>query len=121
MVKISFKRKLALAAMLCLSVFMIIIAIVRVAGSLLPGDITDTVWLFFWQTMEAAVAVIMVALTGFRSLFYTDPVKQSRNGHGATYGNDHPLRPIINKVDEYNQLNESRDPSLAHSESGFAV
>lgn len=121
MVKISLKQKLALAAMLCLSVFMIIIAIVRVAGSLLPGDITDTVWLFFWQTMEAAVAVIIVALTGFRSLFHTDPVKQNRSGQGATYGSDHPLRPIMNTSDKYNQLNKSRDASLAQSESGFGI
>ena len=69
MVKIDLRRKFALATILCLSVFMIIIAIVRVAASVLPGGVTDTAWLFFWQTMEAAVAVITVSLTAFRSLF----------------------------------------------------
>ena len=77
--RIDFRRKLILAAMLCLSVFMIIIAIVRVTASELPGGVADTSWLFFWQTMEAAIAVIMVALTGFRSLFYAEPSTRKRS------------------------------------------
>ena len=54
---------------------MIIIAVLRVALSKLPGSllapsgVTDTVWVFFWQGVEAAVAIIMVSLTTFRSIF----------------------------------------------------
>ena len=83
MVKIDLRRKFALAAVLCLSVLMIIIAIVRVAASSLPGGVTDTAWLFFWQTMEAAVAVITVSLTAIKSLF-------GQNAAGSSKGT--PLR-----------------------------
>jgi hypothetical protein len=74
--------------MLGLSVFMIIIAIIRVAAANLPGNVSDTSWLFFWQTMEAAVAVIMVVLTGFRSLFQQAASSSSKgsNSYGNTYG-----------------------------------
>ena len=51
-----------LSAVLCLSVLKIVIAIVGVAASSLPGGITDTAWLFFWQTLEVAVAVITVSM-----------------------------------------------------------
>jgi len=84
-VRIDFRRKAALASMLGLSVFMIIIAIIRVAAANLPGDVSDTSWLFFWQTMEAAVAVIMVVLTGFRSLFQQAASSSSKGS--KTYGN----------------------------------
>ena len=86
---------------------MIIIAIVRAAGSLLPGGVTDTVWLFFWQVMEAAVAVIMVALTGSRSLFHTDLYTQRKSV--PTYGSDNPLRTMHSgATNRYNKLGGSR-------------
>ena len=48
---------------------MIIIAIVRLALSTLPNGVTDVSWLFFWQGIEAATAIIMVSLTAFPGLF----------------------------------------------------
>ena len=46
---------------------MIIIAIVRVSGFLKNHDI-DPVWAIFWHQVEAAVAIITVSITAFRSL-----------------------------------------------------
>ena len=77
-VKLEFRRKMALAAVLCLSVFGMIIAIVRVAASTLPEGVIDTAWLFFWQTMEAAVAIIIVSLTVIRSFFATNAATSSK-------------------------------------------
>ena len=68
-VHISLRRKLALGAILCLSVFMVVIAIIRAALAILPQRTTDTVWIFFWQTIEAATAVIMASVTTMFSLF----------------------------------------------------
>ena len=48
---------------------MVVIAIIRTSLAPLPNGIIDTSWLFFWQGIEAACAVIMVSLTSFRSLF----------------------------------------------------
>ncbi|MCJ1372174.1 hypothetical protein MMC20_003396 [Loxospora ochrophaea] len=68
-VSLDFHRKLTLGAVLCLSIFMIVIAIVRVTSAKLPGSVTDSSWIFFWQSIEAAIAIIMVSLTVVRSLF----------------------------------------------------
>lgn len=88
MVKIDLHRKFVLGAMLCLSIFMIIIAIVRVAMLRLPGDVTDTTWLFFWQTLEGAIATTMVVLTSFRSLYGTD---RATKGKHSAHINDESL------------------------------
>ena len=47
---------------------MMIIAIVRISGLRIEKAILDIVWELFWQQTEAAVAVIMVSITAFRSL-----------------------------------------------------
>lgn len=46
---------------------MIIIAIVRISGSLIKNTF-DIVWVLFWLQVEGAVAIMMVSLTAFRSL-----------------------------------------------------
>lgn len=46
---------------------MIIIAIIRISGSVIKSNF-DMVWVLFWHEMEGAVAIIMVSLTAFRSL-----------------------------------------------------
>ena len=67
------RQKLSVAAFLCLSIFMIVVAIVRIAGLRLKGPYLnhhqmDIQWDLFWQEIEATVAVIMVSITAFRSL-----------------------------------------------------
>lgn len=47
---------------------MIIIAIVRISGVSHKKTAVDIVWELFWLGIEAAVAVIMVSVTAFRSL-----------------------------------------------------
>lgn len=104
-VKIDLRRKLALASLLCLSVLMIILAIVRVAAATLPGDVTDTSWLFFWQTLEAALAVTMVVLTSFRSLFGTDSATTAKRS-AYVYNSSHDVGAhASNRTrDRYNRL-----------------
>ena len=48
---------------------MIIIAIVRISGLRIKKTVLNgTVWGLFWHEAEAAVALIMVSITAFRSL-----------------------------------------------------
>lgn len=47
---------------------MIIIACVRLSGL----RHNNTVWIYFWQYMEACVACIMASLLTFRTLFISD-------------------------------------------------
>lgn len=66
-VKIKRQQKIFVGIFLCLSICMIIIAIVRVSG-LHKNHNIDPVWTVFWHQVEAAVAIITVSITAFRSL-----------------------------------------------------
>lgn len=76
-VRISLRRKLALGGVLSLSIFTIIVSIVRIAGADLPNGLVDSIWVNFWLQVEAAVAVVIVSITAYRSLFVSD---KSSNG-----------------------------------------
>ena len=68
-VKIPLRAKCGIAIALCLSVFMMIMAIMRMAfGEFIPG-LSDTVWIYFWWGLESSTAVFMVSATAFRSTF----------------------------------------------------
>lgn len=67
-VRIKTSQKLGLALFLCLSVCMILMAITRVSGIHYRGKFDNT-WIFLWLQVEACIAVTMLSLTAFRSLF----------------------------------------------------
>ncbi|KAI0850263.1 hypothetical protein F5Y00DRAFT_268414 [Daldinia vernicosa] len=71
---LSRSTKFGLAIFLCLSIFMVICAIVRIAGFHYRG-LEDDTWEFFWQHNEGAVSVMMASITAFRTLF----VKQANS------------------------------------------
>jgi hypothetical protein len=58
-------QKVSLGAFLCLSVAMMGIACTRLSGI----RNNNTVWIYYWQLVEACVACIMVSLFTFRTLF----------------------------------------------------
>ncbi len=66
-VRIKSSRKCGLAAFLCLSICIIMMAIVRVSGLHNSGKF-DIAWISMWQQVEACVVVTMLLLTSFRSL-----------------------------------------------------
>ena len=65
-----------LGAFLCLSICMIVFAIIRVAGVIIQHKLIDVQWEVFWGAVEADVAVIVVSITAFRSLL---GMKNSQN------------------------------------------
>ena len=67
-VRIKPSQKIGLGAFLCLSIGMILMAITRAAGFRFHGKFDDT-WVSIWQHLEACVAVMMLSLTAFRSIF----------------------------------------------------
>ena len=71
-VKIRALQKMGLAAFLCLNVFMAVLAIVRLSGIQSQGS-----WNVFWQQMETNIAVTMVSLTAFRSLYVAEASRAS--------------------------------------------
>ncbi|KAL8714553.1 MAG: hypothetical protein Q9220_001501 [cf. Caloplaca sp. 1 TL-2023] len=77
-------RKLLLTAILSLSIFTMIVSIVRIAGADLPNGSVDSAWVNFWLQVEAAVAVMVVSVTSFRALF-TGQVGSGRGGKSPRY------------------------------------
>ncbi|KAH8889082.1 hypothetical protein GQ53DRAFT_767203 [Thozetella sp. PMI_491] len=65
---LSRSTKFGMAVFLCLSIFMAICAVIRLAGFHYKG-LEDDTWEFFWQHAEGAVAVMMASITAFRTLF----------------------------------------------------
>jgi len=80
---LSRSTKFGLATFLCLSIFMVICAIIRIAGFHYKGFEDDT-WEFFWQHTEGAVSVMMASITAFRTLF----IKQNNNSDDDTTSQD---------------------------------
>ncbi|KAI4136964.1 MAG: hypothetical protein LQ341_005353 [Variospora aurantia] len=86
-VRVDVRQKFALGISLCLSIVMIVVAIVRISVSRLANGEVDIVWLAFWQQQESSIAVIVVSVSAFRSLFVSasmnrpvrKPLRQSVN------------------------------------------
>jgi hypothetical protein len=115
------KRKLALGAVLCLSIFMILIAIIRYTLAQIPIEggtttIPDTIWLFFWQSIESCVAIIMVSLTAFRSLYGQERAKNQK-GQGYDYVNESSGRDGRRRENRKSNFNLSSDIRSARSRS----
>ena len=70
-------QKLAVGASLSLSICMVIFACIRIAGCTLRHCFGIT-WQLFWLQVEASIAVCMVSVTAFRSIFLSEPVKAGR-------------------------------------------
>ncbi len=98
-VNITFKRKVILGMALCLSIFMIVICIIRVTTCKLPNGIIDSTWLGLWQCIETNTAILLVSLTAFRSLYR----------QGASPGYATPLR--ITKPSFWPSLRAFKIPS----------
>ena len=67
-VKIKPGQKFVIGIFLSLNLFMAIMAAIRVSGLNFRGTL-DEVWLFLWFQIEASVAITMISLTAFRSVF----------------------------------------------------
>ncbi|KAL8627148.1 hypothetical protein Q9189_007157 [Teloschistes chrysophthalmus] len=112
-VRIKLRQKLGIGALLCLSAVMSIIAIVKASGIRTPSDSFDILWELFWQQIEACVAVLMVSITAFRSIFISNKPKATYrhvahpnipkqlnspwSSNKTSAGNTHNLSPRVNQ------------------------
>ena len=74
-VRIKLRQKLGIGAFLCLSIVMIVIALIYTSRIRTSVDSFNLVWKLFWQQVGACAAVIMVSLTAFRSIFVSNKRK----------------------------------------------
>ncbi|RYP77926.1 hypothetical protein DL769_003299 [Monosporascus sp. CRB-8-3] len=70
-VQIPWRKKLILFGIFSLTVFIMIVAIVRVTIVINPGELRNASidWLYTWSNVEMAVAIIIACLASFRQLF----------------------------------------------------
>ena len=76
-VRIKPRQKLVIGVFLSLNLFMAITASIRVSGLETRGTF-DEVWPYLWQHIEACIAVIMISLTAFRSVFVASESSRAR-------------------------------------------
>ena len=81
-VRIKTRQKLGIGAFLCLSVVMIIVAIIKASGIRTSVDSFNLVWELFWQQIEACAAVLMVSFTAFRSIFLSKKQQKLDRNNG---------------------------------------
>lgn len=74
--RIDTRQKLGIGAFLGLSIFMILFALIRLIGFHLSANYGYT-WQFFWFQIEGCIAVTMVSITAFRSVFVTQASRSS--------------------------------------------
>jgi len=96
-VQIAPSRKLALGAILCLSIFMILISIIRIAAGNISNGQVDAAWAIFWTHIEAAVGVIVVSVSTFRALFVARQASKYRSPGVPVSGTDNSRRRIFGK------------------------
>lgn len=75
-------RKLSLAVMLCLSVAMIICALIRLVGTIADtrpdGGGSAPVWSTYWAVVEGCVALIMTSVIVIRGAFIAQRIQEDR-------------------------------------------
>ncbi|ORY70235.1 uncharacterized protein BCR38DRAFT_102793 [Pseudomassariella vexata] len=88
-------QKISLGMFLCLNLVMVCLAITRVSKIHGAAGV-DVPWEFFWQYIEAAVAVMMGSLTVVRSLF---ALRDERNRARVAVARPRPLaQSFFNRV-----------------------
>lgn len=88
---------------------MILIAIVRISGSVMKNTM-DMVWALFWHQVEGAVAIIMVSLTAFRSMLGIKALKAQEKKRIKGFWLSH--RPqLLAKKETLDELKSQQLPS----------
>ncbi|KAK3372169.1 hypothetical protein B0H63DRAFT_527027 [Podospora didyma] len=118
--QLSRSTKFGLAIFLCLSIFMVVCAITRMAGFHYKG-VEDDTYEFFWQHAEGAVAVMMASITAFRTLFVKPTPKP--NAQPVTTPRS-PVESLVHRIlNRFQYLARARpengDAEKQHSSSTF--
>lgn len=72
------------------------VAIVRMSGIRLASGDVDIIWITFWQQQKSSVAVMVVSLSAFRTLFI------------ARSANEPPRKPLRQSVNDWRRRIERR-------------
>ncbi len=84
-IQMKISQKLILGSFLCLSIMMIIAALICISRIRTSTNSVDVTWENFWQMVETCVAVNMVSLNAFRTLFVVHRSRQKDSPNEAWY------------------------------------
>ena len=106
-VKISLRQRIGIGSFLCLSLIMIIIAVIRISR-VHASDFE--IWAPFWQQLEACIAVLMLSLTAVRTLYVPAKKYQDQQKNKTSYSRSKHLWPSSKKLrdEPYIQLDMPR-------------
>ena len=85
-VSLDMRRKLSIAVVLCLSLFMVAIALIRGVSARVTGTEKQQIWICFWVQVEAPISVIAACPVAFRTLFLLS--HSSKNVADKDHGNE---------------------------------
>lgn len=107
MSKMKFTQKLGLAALLCLSIFMVLISAIRMTGYAHHHGLIDVTWSWLCIHIEACVAIIMASISAFSPFIFINrnhvkkaDVKKARN-------------QVPSPLDQERVLENSKSPNRA--------
>ncbi|KAH6663435.1 hypothetical protein B0J14DRAFT_644878 [Halenospora varia] len=95
-VRISWKKKLALAGLFCLTIITISFSIIRVAVVSSASKLPDISWLYLWSSIEPPIAVIVSCLASFRTLFVKNEAPPPTTGGYFRSGEESFLKRMLN-------------------------
>ena len=101
------KQKLGLGAFLTMNVWLVLIALVRVA-SFKRGNYFDLTWILFFQFFEPNVAILAACFSAFRSLFVKIGYKHRPRQGGTPY----PIRRRIFRMTSTDRQEVKDLPSI---------
>ena len=96
-VKISLRQKIGIGSFLCLSLIMIIIAVIRISRVHASDFI---IWAPFLQQVEACIAVLMLSLTALRTLYVSAKKTQEQQKNKTSYSTRKRLWPSSKKLQD---------------------
>ena len=96
-VKISLRQKIGIGSFLCLSLIMIIIAVIRI--SRVHASDFD-IWFLFLQQLEGCIAVLMLSLTALRTLYVSAKKTQEQQKNKTSYSARKHLWPSSKKLQD---------------------
>lgn len=111
-VKIKRSQKFLIGVFLCLSVCMIICAIVRASGIHPSKTILDVQWEIFFQQIEASISVMTVSMTAFRSLLGLNTLKSRQKKERAWYSYRRILSIKKEQKSSESELNRNQLPAI---------
>ncbi len=96
-VKISLRQRIGIGSFLCLSLIMVIIAVIRISRV----HASDwEIWAPFWQQLEACIAVLMLSLTALRTLYAPAKNSQEQQKNKTSYSRRKYLWPSSKRLQD---------------------